>query len=153
MELNELPQLACACSSLRRASRAVTKLYERMIGMRVPQFTLLYMLDKQPLIQSMIAELLAVDRTTLTRTLGGMERRGLIRARTGEDKRESLWSLTPAGTRKLELHRPRWERAQQLLRKRLGHERWNMLLHELTNVAAAPHVGRLKIRKTAGTPL
>jgi DNA-binding MarR family transcriptional regulator len=148
LTLEDLPQLTCACASLRRAARSVTRLYERMIGMRVPQFTLLYLLDKRPLNQTIVAELLGLDRTTLTRTLGAMERRGLIRSREGDDKRERIWSLAAAGTRQLEIARPRWERAQAYLKKRLGQERWDVLLHELTNVAIAPTFGRrYKIRK------
>lgn len=147
LELEDLPQLSCACASLRRASRSVTRMYERTIGMRMPQFTLLYVLDKRPLSQTVVAELLAVDRTTLTRTLGAMEQRGLIRSREGDDKRERLWSLTVAGKRQLEIGRPRWERAQAFLRERLGEQRWDLLLHELTNAAIAPAFGRFKIRK------
>lgn len=155
--LERLPQLVCACASLRRASRSVTHLYERAVRMRVPQFTLLYVLESQSdhtLVQGMIAELLSIDRTTLTRTLGTLQRRGWIRARASEDKRERLWSLTAAGKRQLELARPRWEHVQDMLRKRLGEQRWDPLLDLLTNVAAAARmratdgIGRFRIRKT-----
>jgi len=131
-----LPELACLCASLRRAARSVTQLYQRQLRMSVPQFTLLYVLDKQPLIQAQIAELLAVNRTTLTRTLGIMERRGLIRGVPGEDRREYRWSITAAGRRALESTRPRWENIQKRFRERLGDPRWEMLLEELTTVVA-----------------
>jgi DNA-binding MarR family transcriptional regulator len=154
MRLETLPQLGCLCASLRRAARSVTQLYENKIGMRVPQFTLLYVLDKQPLAQGQIAELLTIDRTTLTRTLALMERRGLIRGKTGDDRRERRWSITPAGNKRLELARPRWEQIQDRFRTRLGEQRWELLLDELTTVAAgarwrvADGVDRVRIRKT-----
>ncbi len=153
MQLETLPQLACVCASLRRASRSVTRLYERALGVSVPQFTLLYVLNKRPLIQSMVAELLAVDRTTLTRTLGAMERRGLIRSRTGDDKRERLWSLTTSGKQELARVLPRWEKAQDRLRKRLGADHWELLINELTIIAAAARmrlsdgVDRFRVRR------
>jgi len=149
-----LPELACLCSSLRRAARSVTHLYEADLRMSVPQFTLLYVLDKQPLIQAQIAEVLTIDRTTLTRTLAMMERRGLIRAAAGEDKREYRWSITAAGTRVLDAARPRWEKAQNRFRERLGEQRWELLLDELTTVAAgaryrlADGVGRFRKRRS-----
>lgn len=157
MQVEALPQLVCVCASLRRASRSVSRLYERALapsGLSVPQFTLLYVLARQPLVQGTIAEVLTIDRTTLTRTLATMERRGLIRAAEGEDKRECHWSLTPAGKKALDLTRPRWEKVQEKLRKRLGAERWELLINELTNVAAAARmraldgVDRFRTRKT-----
>lgn len=143
-----LPQLTCVCASLRRASRSVTRLYERWLGVSVPRFTLLYVLNKQSLNQSMVAELLAVDRTTLTRTLGAMEQRGLIRSR------ERLWSLTTSGKQELARVLPRWEKIQDRLRKRLGVDRWELLTTELTIIAAAARmrlsdgVDRFRVRKT-----
>jgi DNA-binding MarR family transcriptional regulator len=136
MRSETLPELGCLCASLRRAARSVTQLYQRQLRMSVPQFTLLYVLDKQPMIQAQIAEILTVDRTTLTRTLAMMERRGLIRGAAGEDRREYRWSITPAGRKALELARPRWERIQKRFRDRLGDQRWELLLDELTTVAA-----------------
>lgn len=143
MELEILPQLVCVCASLNRASRSVSRLYERALGGSVPQFTLLYFLGKEPLVQAQIAELLAIDRTTLTRTLSSLERQGLIRAKPGKDKRERRWSLTTAGEKELVRLRPRWERAQERFRKRLGVERWELLITELTNVAAAARMRAL----------
>ena len=154
MQVETLPQLACVCAGLRRASRSVTRLYEGTLGLSVPRFTLLYVLNKGPLIQSLVAELLAVDRTTLTRTLGAMERTGLIRSRTGDDKRERVWSITTNGKQALARVLPRWERVQDRLRKRLGADRWELLINELTVIAAAARwrlsdgVDRYKVRKT-----
>lgn len=159
MRLETLPQLACLCASLRRASRSVTQLYERALQMSVPQFTLLYVLDKQPRVQGEIAELLTIDRTTLTRTLAMMERGGLIRVKTGDDRRERRWSITPAGKKRLDLARPRWEKTQDRFRTRLGDQRWELLLNELTTVAAGARwrasdgVDRIRIRKTTATRL
>jgi DNA-binding MarR family transcriptional regulator len=109
----------------------------------------------QPLVQAQIAELLTIDRTTLTRTLALLERQGLIRATAGKDRRERRWSLTARGEKELAGILPRWEKAQEKLRKRVGVGRWEVLITELTNVAAAARmraldgVDRFRPRKTA----
>lgn len=137
----ELPPLPCACASLRRAARAVSQLYDdemRATGLRVTQFTLLQSLMRGgALMQSEIANLLAIDSTTLSRTLRPLERAGWIRAKAGDDKRARHWVITTSGQRQLARAQPAWEAAQRRLRARLGGERWNALLSELAGIAQA----------------
>jgi DNA-binding MarR family transcriptional regulator len=94
-----LPELSCACANLRRAARAVTRLYDRELspaGLELSQLTLLMTLDQTAEItQKALARLLAMDSTTLTRTLRPMLERGWIAATAGEDRRQKLLSLTP----------------------------------------------------------
>ena len=135
-----LPILACACASLRRASRAVSRVYDGWLDGNAQQFSLLYVLDKQrgrPITQKQIGELLSLDPTTLTRTLAPLARRKWIRAQPGGDRRERQWSLTDAGRKYLTRLYPRWERAQSILRARFGAERWDSLLEELAVIATA----------------
>lgn len=136
-----LPPLVCACASLRRAARAVTQAYNaelRDSGMNPTQFTLLQFLSRfGEVSQGQLGELLAIDTTTLTRTLEPLRRSAWIRGRAGEDRRERLWSLTPAGERQRAQTAPRWEAAQARLRARLGAGRFQSLLSELAVVAEA----------------
>jgi len=136
-----LPPLPCACASLRRAARAVTRAYMAELkdsGLQPMQFTLLWVLDlKGPNTQRALGEILAIDSTTLSRTLRPLEQGGWIRAGAGDDARETRWSLTPAGKRKVDQTRPAWERAQASLRGRLGAASWGRLLADLTAVASA----------------
>jgi DNA-binding MarR family transcriptional regulator len=78
----------------------------------------------------MLGEILAIDSTTLTRTLAIMERQGWILSRSGEDRRERLLSLTEVGTAQFKRALPHWERVQQQLRAQFGNKRW----HELFNL-------------------
>jgi DNA-binding MarR family transcriptional regulator len=141
MSAEALPTLACASASLRRAARAVTRLYEealRETGLRATQFTLLQALElsgSSP--QARLGELLALDPTTLTRTLRPLARAGWIRAAAGRDRREVRWALTPAGRRRIARAQPAWERAQSRLRARLQPEHWRVLVEDLATVAAA----------------
>ena len=53
-----------------------------------------------------LGELLALDSTTLSRTLGALARAGWIRSGARSDRREVRWTLTPAGRRRLARARP-----------------------------------------------
>src|SRR2546428_12698765 len=101
--LPALPALDCACASLRRAARAVTQLYEAVLkdtGLRATQFTLLQALERQGTSpQTALGDLLALDPTTLSRTLRPLARAGWIRAGPGPDRREERSTLTPPGRR------------------------------------------------------
>lgn len=138
---NALPTLDCACASLRRAARAVTQAYDRElhgIGMNPTQFTLLQALARVGEVpQKALGELLAIDTTTLTRTLEPLHRSGWIRSRPGADRRERYWSITALGERQRARVLPAWEAAQSRLRARLGADRFRALLEELAVVAAA----------------
>jgi len=133
--------LPCACASLRRASRAVTQVYDQELrgsGLRVTQFTLLQALElSSSLTQGRLGELLSLDSTTLTRTLRPLLGRGWVRSLPGEDRRERHFQLTPAGRRQLEYARPGWERAQQRLQKALGVRDWQGLQTVLVAVTEA----------------
>jgi DNA-binding MarR family transcriptional regulator len=140
-ERDPLPPLVCACASLRRAARAVTQAYDaelRAAGINPTQFTLLHCLSRfGEVSQGKLGELLAIDTTTLTRTLEPLRKSGWIRARPGDDRRERRWSLTPAGERQRVGAAPHWEAAQARLRARIGAGRFQSLLSELAVVADA----------------
>ena len=141
MARESLPLLACACASLRRTARVVTQLYETELqgtGLRATQFTLLQALEQLGAAsQGALGRLLALDATTLSRTLPPLERAGWIRAAAGRDRREVRWSLTPAGRRRLAGALPAWERAQERLRTGLPAKHWRMLIEDLASVGAA----------------
>jgi DNA-binding MarR family transcriptional regulator len=86
--------------------------------------------------QRKLGEILAIDSTTLTRTLAIMGRRGWIASRSGKDRRERWLSLSKSGRTEFKRAHPHWERVQQELRQRLGNKRWNELLN-LTNEVTA----------------
>ena len=133
--------LPCACANLRRASRAVTRVYDQELrgsGLRVTQFTLLQALElSSSLTQGRLGELLSLDSTTLTRTLRPLLGRGWVRSLPGEARRERHFQLTPAGRRQLAYARPGWERAQQRLQTALGVRDWQGLQTVLLAVTEA----------------
>lgn len=136
-----LPQLPCACASLRRAARAVTRMYNyelRSSEIELTQFTLLMTLDLTgEITQKTLGRLLAMDSTTLTRTLSFLVERSWISSNPGEDRREKLLNLTPAGRRKFQQTQPHWERAQAKLRASAGEKAWHQMGELLTGIAIA----------------
>jgi DNA-binding MarR family transcriptional regulator len=120
------------CGSFRRTSRALTQLYEaalRPLGLRATQLTILQVLSRTGEVsQGHLGELLAMDSTSLTRTLAIMVRRGWITQRRGKDRRERWLRLSSAGVSQLRRALPLWEKVQSRLRRRIGKRAWNDLL-------------------------
>jgi DNA-binding MarR family transcriptional regulator len=130
------PTLPCMCANLRRASRALTQLYAealRPLGLRATQFTILQALSLAGEVsQGQLGQLLAMDSTTLTRTLEIMGRHGWIAKRRGQDRREWRMRLSKSGEVQLKRALPHWQNLQTRVRERLGNELWANL-QKLTN--------------------
>lgn len=130
------PVLPCLCASLRRAARATTQLYEQELqptGLSSSQFTILQALSlMKELTQGQMARALAMDSTSLTRTLAIMIRNGWIEKQAGEDRRERRLSLSHVGERLFRTAVPYWEKAQTQLKQRLGQGQAKALM-QLTN--------------------
>lgn len=134
--LRAIPDLRCLCASLRRASRSLTQLYDdalRPVGLRANQFTILQVLSRTGEVsQGELGRILAMDSTTLTRTLRIMDREGWIAERRGEDRRERLLRLAQGGRSQFNRALPAWKKAQALVEYHLGDKRSHDFL-KLTN--------------------
>lgn len=106
----------CYCLAARRYARAITRLYEEKLrphGLRATQFSVLAALAlKGPTPVKELAEILGLERTTLTRIGAVLERNGWVRTAQSQDARERPSRLTAAGRRKLEAAFPAWKKAQ-----------------------------------------
>ncbi|MGH8161629.1 MAG: MarR family winged helix-turn-helix transcriptional regulator [Gammaproteobacteria bacterium] len=109
----------CHCLAARREARAVTRLYEeklRPYGLRATQFSILAALTlKGPTRLGELADLLGLERTTLTRAAKLLERNRWIGAAPSKDAREHLLKIRSAGRRKLEAAFPAWKSVQDSL--------------------------------------
>ncbi len=107
-------------------------------GLEITQFTLLQVLHRAgPLTQRSLGEILALDSTTLTRSLRPLEKKGWIASRPGRDRRERHWRLTRAGEQALKEAEPLWQKAQTRLRRALGEGDWTTLMQAADAVAQA----------------
>jgi DNA-binding MarR family transcriptional regulator len=143
MKAHSIPALPCMCANLRRASRAISQLYDkamRPMGLTITQFTILQVLTLAGEVsQGRLGEILAMDSTTLTRTLRILRKHGWIASHRGADRRERRLSLSSAGRAEFHHALPRWQSAQAQLRARIGKTRWNRLanfIHQVTSVVA-----------------
>jgi DNA-binding MarR family transcriptional regulator len=131
---------ACACANLRKAARAVTQVFDEALGasgLRATQFTLLVTvrLAGEATVRE-LAEMMAMDRTTLSRNLKPLARDGLLEVRPGEDGRTRLARITPEGERAIGEAYPLWERAQKAVVGVLGEERYEALLGDVALTVA-----------------
>jgi DNA-binding MarR family transcriptional regulator len=94
----------------------------RPVGLTNGQFSLLMSLNRPDAARMWeVAEVLAMDRTTLTAALKPLERRGLVTVAVDEnDRRSRRLRLTPAGRRLLKAALPIWKREHALIDKQVG---------------------------------
>lgn len=103
----------CLCLHTQRAARALSRLFDealRPVGLTSGQFSLLNALNRPvPPSIAPVAQLLAMDRTTLTAALKPLERDGLIAiAKDPDDRRNRLLRLTDKGRGTLAAAFPIW---------------------------------------------
>src|SRR6266705_2679886 len=118
----------CVCNPLRMVTRAVTQLYDDVLrpsGLRVTQFSILATIGRigEANLQQ-LEDTLAIDQTTLTRSLNLLERDGVIERASHPDARIRAMKLTSKGRRALEAARPLWARAQDKVLRELGTTAW-----------------------------
>ena len=128
----------CTASSLRRAARAISGMYDarlQAVGLRGTQFSLLVAvaLAGEPPV-TMLAERLGLDRTTMTRNLSPLIREGLIEDAAADDRRVHRVKLTAKGRRTLERALPLWNEAQAEIARALGDKRRRELIEGLATV-------------------
>ena len=133
----------CACFHLRRATRAVTQLFDNTLqssGLRSTQFVILAAIHDNagPRLPD-LAEALNVDRSTLTRNLQPLERDGLLKVVPGKTSRAYTVRLTAKGRRFLARTIPLWEEAQSRFVKQFGARRWKSMLKDLHAIVDAAH--------------
>jgi DNA-binding MarR family transcriptional regulator len=104
----------CLCLHVQRAARALARRFDialQPFGLTNGQFSLLMSLNRpRPAGMRSVADLLAMDRTTLTAALKPLERRGLVTITADPiDRRGRLLGLTPEGSHLLARAVPTWE--------------------------------------------
>jgi len=119
--------------NLRQAARAVTAQFDaelKSTGLRATQLNLLMAVETGAATTiTDLAEILAMDRTTMTRNLKLLRDRGLVEA--------GRISLTAKGRRSAAVALPLWEQAQARFVESLGSQRWESLIDELAAAKAA----------------
>jgi DNA-binding MarR family transcriptional regulator len=107
----------CNCTSLRKASRRISQLYDAALapsGLKTTQRAILAQIGRsEPTTVGNLADALVIDSGALTHTLKPLERDGLIAVAVDpEDRRNRLITLTRRGTAKLAETDILWANAQ-----------------------------------------
>lgn len=147
LDLERCAQAAanCACFNLRKASRAVTQLFDEVLqptGLRSTQLVILLaaaLFERASV--SHLARELVMDRSTLTRNLRPLISAGLLDLSAGKDAREKQVNLTAEGRKSLAKALPIWAAAQQRFVDHVGASRWQELHAGLTRVSALVREG------------
>ena len=110
----------CLCLHAQRAARALARRFDdalRPTGLTNQQFSLLMALNRpEPPTMAPVAQMLAMDRTTLTAALKPLERRGLLRIEPDpQDRRSRRIVLTEAGEAVLAQAVPIWRETHKLV--------------------------------------
>ena len=126
---------ACACGRLRRATRALTQLYDDLLapaGLRLTQFSLLRTLKRDgPLRINELATRQLLDRTALSRNLDPLVAQGLVDVVRGRDARTREVAISRKGTKALEAAEPHWARAQREVTRHIGAAKLDALIATL----------------------
>jgi DNA-binding MarR family transcriptional regulator len=129
----------CASLNFRRTARAVTQLYDAALqesGIRSTQFAILVGIAKnRPVSIGALAEVLIIDRTTLTRSLQLLKKEGLITISDRQGMRQRFLALTPRGEKTLGRSLPVWRKAHKQFVAKVGMDYWLDLRNELEKLA------------------
>lgn len=114
----------CLLMNTAKAARALTRRYDRRLqpyGITVAQFALLVKTRHHGgTTISALADRFAIDRTSLTRNMDLLERRGLIRREKAPSGNGRLCFVTAEGEKLVEQTVPEWRKAQQEMRELLS---------------------------------
>jgi DNA-binding MarR family transcriptional regulator len=114
----------CTCFRIRSAARRVTQIYSQHLaptGLKISQFSLLgFVCAEGPVSIGRLSELLATDRTTLTRNLKPLLDDGVIERAASGDRRRHELAATAAGRALFKRALPLWSTAEQEVRTAMG---------------------------------
>ena len=129
----------CIGFNTRRATRLITQYYDKALapaGLRSTQYSLLSVLAMlgENSMQD-LAFVLAMDRTTLTRNLNPLLKKGWVKVQVGSDRRARPLTITPAGQAILENALPLWQKAQAHILDQIGEANWDAMMRGLHQIS------------------
>jgi DNA-binding MarR family transcriptional regulator len=134
----------CLWLRVRQASRTLTSVYDAYlepVGVLASQLTILSAITvfgSHEVGFSQLAEVLKMDKTTLSRNIKPLESAGLVRvARSPADARARILLLTPAGQATVEKGFPLWQQAQRAVQDALAAGDLEVLMQGLGKLAGA----------------
>ena len=145
--------LGCTCFKLRKLTRAMSRLYDQhlaSVGLKTTQYSLLVNAARAALPVAALAELLGLERTTLTRNLKPLVEAGWLELKPGADSRQRIVTITAQGRAKADAAYGAWRCAQTEFETLMGrdavrvlHQQLEATMLQLTPlIEDASHAGR-----------
>ncbi|MEV7242998.1 MarR family winged helix-turn-helix transcriptional regulator [Streptomyces sp. NPDC093248] len=130
---------SCNNLALRKAARYLSATYDKALaptGLRATQFSILQKLSRHEQITiSSLAEMIAMDRTTLASNLKPLAREGLVIVEPlPTDRRARIVTLTPDGLARMTAALPYWRTVQSEFEESFGGEKAARLREALEDV-------------------
>ncbi len=130
----------CYCGTLRKATRAVTRLYDCEMedsGLRITQYSLLSWLRfLGPVSMKTLADKVRLERTTLLRNLQLLAARNLVEISPAGSAKAHVVRLTPEGEAARQKAVAFWQRAQARVEESLTREEHALLSKVLRKLEA-----------------
>ncbi|MFJ7949983.1 MarR family winged helix-turn-helix transcriptional regulator [Lysinibacillus sp. NPDC096418] len=139
-ENNDIDYLQiCVCANLRRKTRVVTQLYDKLLqptGLKVTQYSMLANISRQKAVSiSRLGEILLLDQTTVTRNVNVLKQSGYVSVtKDKRDSRTKIISLTDQGIEKLDEATPIWQDLQEKIINDIGLEKYKDFYETLKNI-------------------
>lgn len=131
MYMHDANTSLCACTALRKATRAITRIYDARLashGVNVNQFAMLRHIARAgDIALSRLAAQLVMDRTTLYRVLRPVEQAGWVETFPEAKGRGRRVRLTAGGEALLAGATADWQACQDDVRAHLGDDGWDRL--------------------------
>lgn len=129
------PTRECLVLKTRRAARAITRRYNALLrpfGIQSTQASILFAILRGGFSSiSELAEMMAIERSALTRTLALLKDMGLIFADGAKQGKAQKVQLSEEGQLLTERISPLWRQAQDEVRDEVGQEAWDNIQHAL----------------------
>ncbi|WP_406273852.1 MarR family winged helix-turn-helix transcriptional regulator [Actinacidiphila glaucinigra] len=127
MSTAESKAALCNNLALRKAARYLGATYDKAlapVGLRATQFSILQHLGARgELTITALADMIAMDRTTMASNLKPLAREGLVTVETSAaDRRARIVAITPEGLARMESALPLWDDVQTRFEERFGTE-------------------------------
>lgn len=140
IKINNKKQSICNCTNIRRASQAMTGIYDGFLqpgGLSSRQFYLMkHLHSMEPVSVSELASEVRLDRTTLVRNLRPLEDKGFIQDMAEAGTRNRQLKLTGTGLKVLTVSIELWNSAQKFVEDYLGKEDLSTLKKLLLKIEA-----------------
>ena len=128
----------CLLLNFREVCRSLTQIYEaelKKIGLYSTQYTLLVSLKLHEAKQiSSLAKEIGLDRTTLTRNLSLLIKKGYVAYEKSADSRQKIVKITNEGENILDKAFPIWKNVQGRFEELLGNEKFQEIITNLKSM-------------------